>query len=111
RTPPDAGRIPRASRSAMRLLHARHGDERARPGEAQQETERAADPRMARRQSLPLHRLSQHRQGDQSRRRSDGEIGIGETRMYDFQYHKAKSVAEAASLVGKSSEGKLVAGG
>jgi carbon-monoxide dehydrogenase medium subunit len=31
--------------------------------------------------------------------------------MYDFQYHKAKSVAEAASLVGKSAEGKLVAGG
>jgi aerobic carbon-monoxide dehydrogenase medium subunit len=31
--------------------------------------------------------------------------------MYDFQYHKAKSVAEAASLVGKAAEGKLVAGG
>jgi len=31
--------------------------------------------------------------------------------MYDFQYHKAKNVAEASSLVGKSAEGKLVAGG
>ncbi len=31
--------------------------------------------------------------------------------MYDFQYHKAKNVAEAASLVGKASDGKLVAGG
>jgi len=31
--------------------------------------------------------------------------------MYDFHYHKAKSVAEAASLVGKAADGKLVAGG
>ena len=31
--------------------------------------------------------------------------------MYDFIYQKAKSVAEAASLVGKATEGKLVAGG
>ena len=31
--------------------------------------------------------------------------------MYDFQYHKAKSVAEAASLVAKAADGKLVAGG
>ena len=30
---PDAGDVPRASRAAMRLLHARHGDERDRPGE------------------------------------------------------------------------------
>ena len=30
---PDAGDVPRASRAAMRLLHARHGDERHRPGE------------------------------------------------------------------------------
>ncbi len=31
--------------------------------------------------------------------------------MYDFQYHKAKTVAEAAGLVAKAAEGKLVAGG
>jgi len=31
--------------------------------------------------------------------------------MYNFNYQKAKSVAEAASLVGKAAEGKLVAGG
>ena len=30
---PDAGGVPRASRPAVRLLHARHGDERHRPGE------------------------------------------------------------------------------
>ena len=33
----------------------------------QPQPDRARDPRLARRQSLPLHRLSQHRQGDQSR--------------------------------------------
>jgi carbon-monoxide dehydrogenase medium subunit len=31
--------------------------------------------------------------------------------MYDFNYQKAKSVAEAASVLAKSAEGKLVAGG
>ena len=30
--PPDAGSVPRASRAAMRVLHAGHGDERARSG-------------------------------------------------------------------------------
>ena len=32
---PDAGSLPQQSRAAMRLLHPRHGDERARPGEEQ----------------------------------------------------------------------------
>src|SRR6202167_1453660 len=31
--------------------------------------------------------------------------------MYDFNYQKAKSVAEAASVLAKAAEGKLVAGG
>src|ERR1700722_15139817 len=31
--------------------------------------------------------------------------------MYDFNYQKAKSVAEAASVLAKSAEGKLLAGG
>jgi aerobic carbon-monoxide dehydrogenase medium subunit len=31
--------------------------------------------------------------------------------MYDFRYHKAKSVAEAASLLGQTAEAKLLAGG
>ena len=31
--------------------------------------------------------------------------------MYQFNYHRAKSVAEAASLLGKSGEAKLLAGG
>ena len=43
---------------AMRLLHARHGDERDRPGETHPErSDREADPRRPGRQPLPLHRL------------------------------------------------------
>ncbi len=42
---PDAGGVPRPSRPAMRLLHAGHGDERHRSGQAPPETER--EPRSA----------------------------------------------------------------
>ena len=54
---------------AVRLLHAGHGDERDRPGEAPQLPARRGDgaPR-ARGQPLPLHRLPQHREGDPGRR-------------------------------------------
>jgi aerobic carbon-monoxide dehydrogenase medium subunit len=31
--------------------------------------------------------------------------------MYDFRYHKAKSIAEAASLLGQAAEARLLAGG
>ena len=41
-----------------------HGDERARPRQTQPEPDRARDPRIARRQSLPLYRLPQYRPGD-----------------------------------------------
>src|SRR5437763_2579466 len=61
---PDAGSLPQQSRAAMRLLHARHGVERARPREKQPEADRQRDPRIPRGQSLPLHRLPQHRAGD-----------------------------------------------
>ncbi len=39
----------------------------------QSEAERARDPRVARRQYLPLHRLPQHRQGNRRLRRETGE--------------------------------------
>ena len=55
-------------RPAVRLLHARHGDERDRPGEAPQLQLDEADVRRgAGRQHLPLHRLPQHREGDPGR--------------------------------------------
>ena len=54
-----------------------HGDERHRPGAAQCRSQRAGRPRVARRQHLPLHRLSQHRQGRAGRRASDEELQHG----------------------------------
>src|SRR6185437_5431474 len=44
--------------------------------QAPQEPDRAPDPRMARGQYLPLHRLSQHRESHQGRHRGDGEDGM-----------------------------------
>src|SRR5436190_10666036 len=50
----------------MRLLHPRHGHERDRSGEELPRPQRGTDPRAARRESVPLHRLSHYRQADQT---------------------------------------------
>ena len=65
---PGAAGVPRAARTAVRLLHAgiRHGDGLAARGEP--EPVRGGDPSRARGQPLPLHRLPQHRAA-RSRRR------------------------------------------
>ena len=55
------------ARAAMRLLHAGHAGLRARHRAAQPRRRRARHPRRDERQSLPLHRLRRHRQGDQER--------------------------------------------
>ena len=76
---PDAGGLHGMPRPAVRLLHAGHGDERhrLRAAPARSPTE-DDDPRGARRQSVPLHRLSQHRQGGAARRRGDDAPATGE---------------------------------
>src|SRR5882724_12392764 len=74
--PSDAGGLPPAQRPAVRFLHARHGDERDRPGEGLSEPDRGADPRAARREPVPLYRLSQYREGDQSRLADDEELDM-----------------------------------
>ena len=67
----DAGGFPREPRPAVRLLHARHDDVGDRHGAPQgQRPRRAHHPPGARRQSVPLHRLPQHRQGDRGGRQS-----------------------------------------
>ena len=60
--------------AAVRLLHARHDHERDRPRAAQPGSLGAGDPRVAGGQPLPLHRLPQHRQGDQRGRRGHEEL-------------------------------------
>src|SRR5258707_823954 len=77
--PSDAGGLPPAPRPAVRFLHARHGDECDRPREGLSEPDGGTDPRAARREPVPLHRLSQHREGDQSRLADDEELTMGAT--------------------------------
>src|SRR6266436_6719627 len=77
--PSDAGGVPPAPRPAVRFLHSRHGHERDRSGEELPRPQRGTDPRAARRQFVPLHWLSQHRQGDQSRLANDEELTMGAT--------------------------------
>src|SRR5215217_3156352 len=57
RAAPDPGGVPGRGRRAVRLLHARADRGDPRPARAQSRAERARDPRGARRQPLPLHRL------------------------------------------------------
>ena len=83
-SPPPTGRcircrrrFTRAPRPAVRLLYTGHGDEprstssRDDPGRRPSD----GDPRRARRQPLPLHRLPQHRQGGGAWCRRNGETG------------------------------------
>src|SRR6267154_1382071 len=74
---PDAGGVPPAPRPAVRFLHSRHGHERDRSGEELPRPQRGTDPRAARRESVPLHRLSQYRQGDQGRLADHEELDMG----------------------------------
>src|SRR6266699_2135706 len=66
-----AGRIPDDARAAMRLLHARHDFARAKAAQGKSLAVRGGNPDGYLRQYLPLHRLSEHRQGDPVRRRQD----------------------------------------
>ncbi len=68
-TAPDAGVLSRAPRPPVRLLHT--GDDHAghRHPQYQRQPLRGGDPRRTRGQPLPVHRLSQHRQGGRCRRR------------------------------------------
>ena len=70
----DAGSLPRESRPAMRLLHARHDHDGGRYGAAARAT--SLDDKTIREElegnHLPLHRLPQHREVDRRRREGDG---------------------------------------
>src|ERR1700720_2058251 len=62
-TASDAGGLQRLPRPAVRVLHPGNGDERRRAGAAAPGPFRGRGPALARGQSLPLHRLPQHRPG------------------------------------------------
>ena len=56
----------------MRLLHARHRRDHGSVACRKSRSDRSGDPRRAVRQSVPLHRLPQHRRGDRRRPRPGG---------------------------------------
>src|SRR5215813_8650504 len=56
----------------MRLLHPRHDHAGLSPAEGERRPDRGGDPLRHRRQSLPVHGLSEHRQGHSIRRRQAG---------------------------------------
>src|SRR6202522_4066493 len=90
----------------MRFLHA--GNDHARlsapPGERQ--SLRGGDPLRHFRQSLPLHRLSEHRQGHSIRRRQDQRRAVpGASRMNDMT---PASAERAAKLEGMGCKRKRV---
>ena len=64
-----AGRLPRDARPAMRLLHARHDPARLPAAAGEPEPDRGGNPLRHFRQSVPLHRLPEHRQSHSIRRR------------------------------------------
>ena len=82
---------------------------------------RSNHSRRTRRQSLPLHRLPEHRPVDRGRRQGDGEL---RSRVTDYsadrrlrishvriQISSAGVVRQAANLLIKNEDAKLVAGG
>src|SRR5262245_52125416 len=68
----------------MRLLHARHDHAGASAPAGERQSERGRDPPRHRRQPVPLHRLSEHRQGHPIRRRQAQRRAVsGGGRMND----------------------------
>src|SRR5207244_13297670 len=88
---------------------------------------RAHHPPGARRQPVPLHRLPQHRQGDRGGCESHEGVVAGRvtslgssaprrrnkgtTSMYEFKYHRPTTVRQAANLLAKDDDAKILAGG
>src|SRR5262249_46045617 len=60
---PHAGGLSRQPRAPMRVLHTGDGDGCCRPSERDPQSDGAPGARGTGRKPLPLHRLSQHRQG------------------------------------------------
>src|SRR5262249_47289055 len=90
----------------VRLLHAGHDPVGTRPADREAVAERGGDPRSARRQSLPLHRLRQDRRGS-ARRRSRRPV-----RLRAFALIQPDSVAEAIAALRDSGGGaRVIAGG
>src|SRR5262249_10263687 len=86
-----ARRLPRDARPAMRLLHARHDHAGLPTAAGEQEPVGGRNPYGHFGQPVPLHRLSEHRQGHSIRRRKDQRRGVpGGRRMNDTSLTSAQ---------------------
>src|SRR5262249_33897790 len=72
----DPAGVPRRGRGPVRLLHAGAAGRRARPHRAPGRAERRGDPRGARRQPVPLHRLRKDHGSGPAGRRPTGHRGL-----------------------------------
>src|ERR1700749_1077829 len=97
----------------MRLLHAGHDHDRGRHDPPHPRSGSRANPRGARGQHLPLHRLPQHRLGDRRGREADVDECERGRRVipYAFNYRRAASLKDAEALLGANPEAKLLPGG
>ena len=107
----DAGSLPRASRPAVRLLHPRHDHDRGRSGPPQGPRPlRPRHSRRARRQSVPLHRLPEHRCVDRRRRQGDGANPISLNRFHRDRDQEVLNVRIQISSSGDRAAGRQSAG-
>ena len=98
------------ARPAVRLLHAGHGDGHRVDAQGEPAPQRRAGAQRPRRQPVPVHRLSQHREGRaRGRRGARGGVGVIPS---SFTYQRAGSVEEALSLASEhGDDAKFLAGG
>src|SRR5437764_10995810 len=107
---PGANGVPRASRPPVRILHRGHGDGGSVADRRDPEPHRAGRAPRSRRQPVPLHRISQHREV----RARGGRADAGERAMIPaaFDYVRAGSADEAVALIAEHGEdAKFLAGG
>src|SRR5215469_11113724 len=102
RMAPAAERVPGGARAAVRLLHPRHDYGRGRPAQGEPGPERAGDPRGARGQPVPLHRLPEHRARGPARRADlpgraafPGRPGGSDLMTTDTQVQAAAEIGKA----------------
>src|SRR5690348_12447403 len=110
KAPSRPGSLPRQSWPAVRLLHTRHDHDCRRHDPPQTQARSTDHPSRARRQYLPLHRLSQHCQCNRRCCQAHERRRLSMV-PYAFKYARAKSIDDAVAQLKRSPDAKLLAGG
>ena len=98
RAAPDAARLSSEPRTAVRLLHAGHADERGRIRPAPSGSDRRRRAPLARRQSVPLHGLSEHRDFGVARHRGDARRTEGHEHVKRHRHRRATAPQGGSAL-------------